>query len=236
MRLQVSYILSKVYDLTLLFRQSATITVSEDRSILGYNSPLPHCHMVGPPLFLSPGLLTSCRLTRISLALGIARIFPPRHITRRFSIGLAFLSTALCLMLIIQISAVCSRQPMLRERAVCIWPLSLRVLVIVGGWYFAALIFYYCLADPSVASCLADLFLVVTPLYKLWKVRLPKEQRRLILGGFTAGFTTTAITLVCAGFQYAPTDWEPAKGFIRGNLTFFEVILLSQYFTLVNVF
>jgi len=98
------------------------------------------------------------------------------------------------------------------------------------------LIFYYCLADPNVASCLADLFLVVTPLYKLWKVKLPKEQRRLILGGFTAGFTTTAITLVCAGFQYAPTEWEPAKGFIRGNLTFFEVNLLTRFSLLADGF
>ena len=87
---------------------------------------------------LTRASLTS-RMTRISLALAIARIFPPTEPTRRFAIGLALLSTIFCLTVVIQSAVVCSKQPALNTgpQAACQWPDSLRTLVVVGQYLFS---------------------------------------------------------------------------------------------------
>ncbi|KAF8967770.1 hypothetical protein BDZ97DRAFT_1916703 [Flammula alnicola] len=144
-------------------------------------------------------------MTRISLALAIARIFPPRDSTRRFAIGMAILSTILYLVIVIQTSAICAHQPALNSspRAACQWSTSLRVLV-------------------TVANIFSDALLVATPLYKLWRIRLPRNQRRLILGAFAASAMTTTATIACAVFQFAPEKWEPAKTNLRVKLSYLE--------------
>ncbi|PPQ78678.1 hypothetical protein CVT25_010699 [Psilocybe cyanescens] len=144
-------------------------------------------------------------MTRISLALAIARIFPPKEATRRFAAGLALLSTAFCLVIVIQSGVICAHQPALVSgpNAACQWPNSLRTLVVF-------------------ANIFSDSLLVATPLYKLWRVRLPRKQRRLILSGFTASVLTTSATVACAVFQFAPERLEPGKTILRGKLSYLE--------------
>ncbi|KDR80760.1 hypothetical protein GALMADRAFT_44145, partial [Galerina marginata CBS 339.88] len=144
-------------------------------------------------------------MTRISLALAIARIFPVGEPTRRFAIGLALLSSTLCLVTVIESAVICTKEPALNTgpSATCQWPTSLRVLVIA-------------------ANIFSDALLVATPLYKLWRIRLPRNQRRLILTGFTASALTTSATVGCAVFQFSPEKWEPAKTILREKLSYFE--------------
>ncbi|KAH9479329.1 hypothetical protein JR316_0007919 [Psilocybe cubensis] len=144
-------------------------------------------------------------MTRISLALAIARIFPPQQPTRRFAVGLALLSTAFCLAILTEAAVICAHQPALVSgpEAACQWPDSLRTLIVV-------------------ANISSDSLLIATPLYKLWRVRLPRKQRRLILCGFTASALTTSATVACAVFLFAPESLEPGKTILRGKLSYFE--------------
>jgi len=70
----------------------------------------------------------------------------------------------------------------------------------------------------------SDIFLVVAPLYKLWRVKLPSKQRRLILTGFASSVVTTLGTIGCGVFQFAPESWNPGKQILRSKMGFFEVI------------
>lgn len=173
-------------------------------------------------------------MTRISLALAIARIFPPKEATRRFAVGLALLSTVFCLVIVTQSAVICAHQPALVSGpdAACQWPDSLRTLVVVGTWIFLA-------TDPRgltvvLANIFSDSLLVATPLYKLWRVRLPRKQRRLILSGFTASALTTSATVACAVFQFAPERLEPGKTILRGKLSYLEVSVLPFIRTLLT--
>lgn len=88
----------------------------------------------------------------------------------------------------------------------------------------------YCVSflTTIAANLLSDTLLVAIPLRKLWRVRLPKEQRRLILGAFAASATTSTATLACSIFQFAPEKWEPAKTELREKLSYFEVFPLPH--------
>lgn len=74
------------------------------------------------------------RAIRISLALAIARIWPPRDPTRMFAIGMAFMSVAFCAIVIVRSVTLCAHQPALVSGpdAACHWSLDLRVLVVAG--------------------------------------------------------------------------------------------------------
>ncbi|KAF9565864.1 hypothetical protein CPC08DRAFT_704299 [Agrocybe pediades] len=144
-------------------------------------------------------------MTRISLALAIARLFPSREPTRRFAIGLAMLSMIFCTAIVIQAAVVCSREPALNTgtEAVCQWPDSFRAVIVFGNIF-------------------TDTILVATPLYKLWRVCLPRKQRRLVLTGFAASASTMTVTVVCGVFLFAPVRLEPGKTILRGKLSYFE--------------
>lgn len=90
-------------------------------------------------------------MTRISLALAIARIFPPKEATRRFAAGLALLSTAFCLVIVIQSGVICAHQPALVSgpNAACQWPNSLRTLVVFGTLSATGFIFTLSDNPPS---------------------------------------------------------------------------------------
>jgi len=113
-------------------------------------------------------------VSRVSLALSIARIFPSRHNCRRFALGL----TAFFLMIYIA--------NILMSTFDC-YKLS-------SSWYNMP--FQDCIQNRKgalvgvyatvVLDLLADLLLVISPLTMLWKVKLPKQQRRLILVLFSS--------------------------------------------------
>jgi hypothetical protein len=70
---------------------------------------------------------------------------------------------------------------------------------------------------------------VGVPLYKLWRVRLPTRQRRLILGGFAASLVPALGIVVSTVFQLAPSSWEPGRtdGRLKVNYMLVRVSLPS---------
>ncbi|PPQ68416.1 hypothetical protein CVT26_006088 [Gymnopilus dilepis] len=178
--------------------------------------------LASPVISWRRALRLKLRTARTSLALTIARIFPPKDPTRRFAIGLALLSTILCLVAIIQSATICSKRLTVSPAPVCQWPTALRAVVTVGEFSVSDFIFNVLSHISASISC--DALLVITPLYKLWRVRLPRNQRRLILICFTASTLTTLATVSCAIFQFAPSSWEPAKSVLRGKINYLEAM------------
>ncbi|KAF8879444.1 hypothetical protein BD779DRAFT_1390107, partial [Infundibulicybe gibba] len=52
------------------------------------------------------------------------------------------------------------------------------------------------------AILISDALLVFTPLRMLWRMKLPDEQRRLILAGFAAGVWTSIARGICFCFAF----------------------------------
>ncbi|KDR80814.1 hypothetical protein GALMADRAFT_222412 [Galerina marginata CBS 339.88] len=146
---------------------------------------------------------------RISIALAIARVFPPGDVTRKFTIGLALFFAALTTTITVQFSVVCGRQAAIKNlssSSSCFWNLALRVVI-------------------TTANFIADSCLVATPLFKLWHVRLPRKQRRLILAGFAASALTTTATIGCSIVQFGPAKWDPARQYLRVLFRYFEIAI-----------
>ncbi|KAF8158158.1 hypothetical protein B0H34DRAFT_443519 [Crassisporium funariophilum] len=160
--------------------------------------------------------------SRISLALAIARVFNPGDKTRRFAIGLAFLFVCLCITSFGATSAICGsadRLTIVNGKAQCRWTNALKAMILA-------------------VNVLSDMFLMVTPLYQFWRVRLPLKQRRLLKICLVANFITTTVTIGCAIFQFAPTSWEPARAELRIKFTYIEsgISLISCNLVVVVTF
>ncbi|KDR80810.1 hypothetical protein GALMADRAFT_153236 [Galerina marginata CBS 339.88] len=148
-------------------------------------------------------------LTRISIVLAIARIFPPGDATRRFAIGLALLFAALTTAFTVQFSVICGRKDANKDlfsSIGCFWTDAMKIGVTTVNFF-------------------SDFCLVATPLYKLWHIRLPNNRRRLILAGFAASTLTTTATLGCAIVQFGPAKWDPARQDLRVIVRYFEAAI-----------
>ncbi|KAF8202430.1 hypothetical protein BJ912DRAFT_944785 [Pholiota molesta] len=139
-------------------------------------------------------------LSRISIALAIARVFPVGESTRKFAIGMAIVFASFFTTIVMYFSILCGKKDAIyitsSGGAQCKWTNALKFILIS-------------------ANMLADASLVTVPLYKLWR-------RRLILSGFAASIMTTIPTVACAIFQFAPPNWDPARQDIRAKLSYFE--------------
>ncbi|KAF8886299.1 hypothetical protein BD779DRAFT_1530620 [Infundibulicybe gibba] len=103
---------------------------------------------------------------RISLALSIARIFPSWQATRRIIICLAIAITLAYGTIAILFGISCG----LSHVNVHIQKVALAMICV---------------------NVISDSFLVAIPLTTLWNVKLPRNQRRLVLAGFSSGICTT---------------------------------------------
>ncbi|KAF8868939.1 hypothetical protein BD779DRAFT_1682856 [Infundibulicybe gibba] len=56
------------------------------------------------------------------------------------------------------------------------------------------------------AILISDALLVFTPLRMLWRMKLPDEQRRLILAGFAAGVWTSIARGICFCFAFGSSN------------------------------
>lgn len=157
-------------------------------------------------------LITRARSTRISLALSIARVFPPRDRRRNITIGMACVFGMAGLGIIIPANVFCSRPSswMAPPATQCRLAQKVGIPMLCGTWSAtpppineqpAA-----CVPDDRLhaARITADLLLVAIPLRMLWRVRLPQQQRRLVLAGFTASTLSTLATVVSSVFQFSP--------------------------------
>ncbi|KIK02475.1 hypothetical protein K443DRAFT_96805 [Laccaria amethystina LaAM-08-1] len=111
-------------------------------------------------------VIWSCRT---SLALSMARIFPPGHHSRRSFLTLAFYFVVTFILCIVTLSVVCrTGNKIMYSGESCI----------KAGMMATAL-------DLS-----GDTLLTLVPLVTFWRVGLPQTQRRLILITFSASFMT----------------------------------------------
>ncbi|KAF9565846.1 hypothetical protein CPC08DRAFT_815094 [Agrocybe pediades] len=132
---------------------------------------------------------------RISISLTIARIFAPGDLTRTFAIAMAYLCVFFFLILSILYTADCYSRMHLTEdltTAYCIRTLSKRLTI-------------------SIATLITDTCLLATPLYSLWRLRLPYKQRRLVIAGLIAASLTALVTVSCTVLMYGPLSWNPAR-------------------------
>ncbi|TFK39316.1 hypothetical protein BDQ12DRAFT_76913 [Crucibulum laeve] len=153
-------------------------------------------------------------LTRISLALGIARIFPAWGTPRRYALGLA-----LCFAII--------------------WVGVLTWLTTTGcvddktgpGQHTGKAFFncdldrYSLTVTNLVADVIADILLIASPFYMLWRVRLPTNQRRLVLTLFSASILTLASVILFAGLTFSPLMQGPGAPIVQAMVAQIESAL-----------
>jgi len=111
-------------------------------------------------------------LSRISLSLSLARIFPPRHNCRRFAFCLTVFFSSLYTSCILLSIFTCWNLPGLWYLIPQEQCTLRRKWALYSSFTLVALEF------------VTDILLVVSPLVMLWKVKLPQSQRRLILALF----------------------------------------------------
>ncbi|KAF6759309.1 hypothetical protein DFP72DRAFT_886271 [Ephemerocybe angulata] len=143
---------------------------------------------------------TTIWLTRMSLALGTARIFPPQHPAHRLT-QLAVRAFAFVLVsFLVAFGAQCAPAsawvppPGVHDtRIMCFTPVSS---------------VYY----PAVAGLLADVFLIAVPICALW----------MLLSAFAASIVITLATIPILVFQAVPETWEPMKSEMRFRIGWLE--------------
>ncbi|KAF8879484.1 hypothetical protein BD779DRAFT_1150614 [Infundibulicybe gibba] len=134
---------------------------------------------------------------KVSLALAIARIFPPGRTIRRFAMGMAWSFGLLGIMNLLGIAISCGRDTSWYNspQVQCELPKALSITT-------------FC------ANLIADALLVFTPLRMLWRVKLPNEQRRLILAGFAASVWANVAAGMCFVFVVGPNSWGLSRSTI----------------------
>ncbi|KDR83025.1 hypothetical protein GALMADRAFT_238781 [Galerina marginata CBS 339.88] len=141
--------------------------------------------------------LVPIRFSRISLTLSLARIFPPGHLARRISLsltGLYFLFYCLSVSLT-------------------------TVLCQGGGLPWDQIDPDNCLKGPDqipgagivnfTTDLIADILLFVAPSFMLRKIKMPKNQRRLIVAAFSASILTLFSAVIVCIFWYGRMDLGP---------------------------
>ncbi|KAF8879456.1 hypothetical protein BD779DRAFT_1551650 [Infundibulicybe gibba] len=135
---------------------------------------------------------------KVSLALAIARIFPPGRTIRRFAMGMAWSFGLLGILIFLGLTISCGRDSSWHDspEVQCDLPSALGVTTLC-------------------AILIADILLVFTPLRMLWRVKLPIEQRRLIFAGFTASVWTSIAGGVCFTLAFGPNGRGLSQKTIR---------------------
>ncbi|KAK7443264.1 hypothetical protein VKT23_015861 [Stygiomarasmius scandens] len=140
---------------------------------------------------------------RISMALSIARIFPPGHI-RRYTIAMAIGFGTIGLGLILQLSIVCGINTEWHQ---------------VPGAHCHGIQW----ASSFSGDMIGDILLIFTPLVLLWRIRLAQSARLLILGIFGASIFTTMASVFLHILILDPVKFGPGAGFLVYLLANVEV-------------
>ncbi|CAA7260466.1 unnamed protein product [Cyclocybe aegerita] len=140
--------------------------------------------------------------SRMSLSLSVARIFPQRHKARRggFILAVTFLLYAGSIILVTLTCRGGGRTWYRMESKHC---LRTRTGHYIGGLTATAL------------DIAADAALIVYPLYVFWRVRLPRNQKRLVLVvSCASGLTLLSAVLLCI-FWYGGINMGPHGSLLR---------------------
>ncbi|TFK39315.1 hypothetical protein BDQ12DRAFT_604131, partial [Crucibulum laeve] len=149
--------------------------------------------------------------SRISLALSLVRVFPPNCRPRQFAIGLA---AAFCMVFLLLIS----------------WELNLRC---GDAAKLDPVDFIHCPIDHSrlaiagvTFDIVADTLLIGSSLHLLWRVRLPANQRRLVLTLFSASILTLLSAVTLCACTFSPLiDKNPYPELIRSMIVHLEMAI-----------
>ncbi|KAF8879469.1 hypothetical protein BD779DRAFT_1446876, partial [Infundibulicybe gibba] len=135
---------------------------------------------------------------KASLALAIARIFPPRRTIRQFAMGMAWSFGLLGIMILLGMTISCGYDTSWHDspEVQCDLPKAMGLIAFCAG-------------------LISDTLLVVTPLRILWRMKLPDEQRRLILAGFAASVWTSISVGVCFIIMFGPDSTGLSRRIIR---------------------
>ncbi|KDR69792.1 hypothetical protein GALMADRAFT_145189 [Galerina marginata CBS 339.88] len=124
--------------------------------------------------------------TRVSLSLSLARIFPWKHPARLWSFILAGIMVLSCIACVL-ISTVSCKQPsrliVLGEPRKCILG--------IGGFPVQNIFVF-------ANDLISDLLLIVSPLILFWRLKLPRQERRLILVVFCGSILTLLFVITFA--------------------------------------
>ncbi|PPQ64361.1 hypothetical protein CVT24_008430 [Panaeolus cyanescens] len=101
----------------------------------------------------------------------------------------------------------------------------------VSAWAFYSVI-QCCFSKPLiyyyvVSNVVADVLLVISPLYKLRHIRLPDNERRLIFVCINGSLLMSCACVATSVFQLAPVTWEPTRGVVRIFMGYLEVSCIS---------
>ncbi|KAF8879463.1 hypothetical protein BD779DRAFT_1474298 [Infundibulicybe gibba] len=141
---------------------------------------------------------------KVSLALAIARIFPPGRTIRRFAIGMAWSFGFLCTLILLGVSISCGRDT---------------------SWYNSPEV--QCdLPTPWASSHYASPFGFYAP-PMLWRMKLPDEQRRLILAGFAASVWTSIAGGVCFVFAFGPNGQKTNRPLLGHAMASISLIVCN---------
>ncbi|KDR69776.1 hypothetical protein GALMADRAFT_145177 [Galerina marginata CBS 339.88] len=124
--------------------------------------------------------------TRISLSLSLARIFPWKHPARLWSFILAGIMALSCIACILISTLSCTERSsliILSEPRQCALNIS--------GFPFQNI---YVFANDS----FGDILLIISPLILFWRLKLPRQERRLILVVFCGSTLTLAYVIAFA--------------------------------------
>ncbi|KAF9461509.1 hypothetical protein BDZ94DRAFT_808821 [Collybia nuda] len=154
---------------------------------------------------------------RISIGLSITRLVPPKTRERKYLYALNIWFGLMWLALVIQKLWVCCRDTS--------WHRNRAVQCYLGN---GVGILSLCL------DITADTCLVFIPLHMLWRVKLPRTQRRLILSVFASSILSSLAGVVYAVFVFCAqisrsTNWSHAIGLsanIKAAVTLFVCNLL----------
>ncbi|KAF9047530.1 hypothetical protein BJ165DRAFT_1108195 [Panaeolus papilionaceus] len=141
--------------------------------------------------------MTVLWISRMSLAFSIARLFPRRP-EKKFGVALGILCLVCCLATL-GITAVTCRPKDHRPW----YMMDARSCIRSGNGH---IIGGLSLLSIEVGS---DLILTGYPLFVLWRVRLPKSQRRIIMAALSGSILTIMATIVLAVFWYNTWDLGP---------------------------
>ncbi|KIJ96699.1 hypothetical protein K443DRAFT_633963 [Laccaria amethystina LaAM-08-1] len=151
--------------------------------------------------------LTIVWSTRIVLALSLGRIFPPTHRARKNSIVLAGIFLLAYVLAVVSPLFTCGGG----EKS---WsnPCMTSNGIILRG------------AFMSGADLTADTILVLFPLAVLWKIRLPRRERVLVLAVFSSSILTLLSALTLTIMAFSGIDLGPQTNLFMTGLGHVEAV------------
>jgi len=159
--------------------------------------------------------------TRIALALGFARIFPPGEKPRIYAISLVILFLFLFIAVVIQTVLFCTNDTAWISYS------------FIKCDFHGELLFFL-----LSANLFSDFLLVFSPLYVLRRLRLPDSQRRLIFSCFMGSALVSLACIVTTVFQFVPTSRKGTGeiriilGYLEGSVSLFvcNLLVIVTYF------